>query len=138
MLERGIAAADGVVPVALRGHHAGMTSYSGIDPSVPPSGPGCVECEAEQGWWVHLRRCAQCGHVGCCDTSPAQHATAHFEETGHPVVQSFEPGEDWFWDYALDDVVDGPRLADPQHHPVAQDIPGPDGRVPDDWQKYVH
>ena len=59
-------------------------------------------------------------------------------ETGHPVVQSFEPGEDWFWDYVLDDVTSGPRLADPQHHPVAQDVPGPEDRVPPDWQKYVH
>jgi hypothetical protein len=114
-----------------------MTSYSGIDPTVPPSGPGCVECEASGGWWVHLRRCAQCGHVGCCDTSPMQHATRHHVETGHPVVQSYEPGEDWFWDYVLDAVISGPRLADPQHHPVAQDVPGPEDRVPSDWQKYV-
>jgi hypothetical protein len=53
-------------------------------------------------------------------------------------VQSYEPGEDWFWDYALDDVVDGPRLADPQHHPVTQGVPGPRERVPRDWPKYVH
>ena len=71
----------------------------GIDPEVEPSGTGCVECLAAQGWWVHLRRCAQCGHIGCCDSSPAQHATHHFEETGHPVMTSFEPGEDWFWDF---------------------------------------
>ena len=70
-----------------------------VDPTVPPSGPGCVECEAEQGWWVHLRRCATCGHVGCCDTSPGQHATEHYEETGHAVIRSFEPGEEWFWCY---------------------------------------
>jgi hypothetical protein len=115
-----------------------MSRFSGIDPSVPPSGPGCVECDASGGWWVHLRRCAQCGHVGCCDTSPAQHASAHYEEAGHPVVQSYEPGEDWFWDYALDDVVRGPRLADPQHRPVDQGSPGPRGRVPEDWPRYVH
>ena len=111
---------------------------TGIDPTVPPSGPGCVECEATSGWWVHLRRCAQCGHVGCCDTSPNQHATAHFRETGHPVIRSYEPGEDWFWDFTTNDVLDGPPLASPQHHPVAQDVPGPEGRVPDDWEKYVH
>src|SRR5215218_91047 len=71
------------------------------DLGVPPSGSGCVDCDAAEpaGWWVHLRRCAACGHVGCCDSSPEQHATRHFAETGHPVVQSFEPGEDWFWDY---------------------------------------
>ena len=111
---------------------------TGIDPTVPPSGPGCVECEATGGWWVHLRRCAQCGHVGCCDTSPSQHATAHFRETGHPVIASYEPGEDWFWDFTTNDVLDGPPLASPQHHPVAQDVPGPEGRVPEDWEKYVH
>ena len=84
---------------------------TGIDPDVAPSGPGCVECEAAGGWWVHLRRCAQCGHVGCCDSSPSQHATGHFKETAHPVVQSYEPGEDWFWDYSSESVIEGPRLA---------------------------
>ena len=57
---------------------------NGIDPSVPPSGPGCVECEEAGGWWVHLRRCAQCGHVGCCDSSPSQHATAHHRDDRAP------------------------------------------------------
>ena len=55
-----------------------------------------------------------CGHVGCCDSSPAQHATAHFRGTGHPVVQSFEPGEDWFWDYRAETAVSGPELAEPR------------------------
>ena len=54
-----------------------VTAIPGIDPSVPPSGPGCVECEQSGGWWFHLRRCAQCGHIGCCDSSPSQHARAH-------------------------------------------------------------
>ena len=48
-------------------------------PATPPSGTGCQECEASGGWWLHLRRCAQCGHIGCCDTSPSQHTTAHFK-----------------------------------------------------------
>lgn len=111
---------------------------SGFDPEVAPSGPGCVECEADGGWWVHLRRCAQCGHVGCCDTSPAQHATAHHHESGHPIIQSFEPGEDWYWDFTHAVGVLGPRLADPQHHPVDQPVPGPAGRVPEDWQDLIH
>jgi hypothetical protein len=115
-----------------------MTAQAGIDTEVPPSGPGCVECEESAGWWVHLRRCAQCGHVGCCDSSPSQHATAHHRETGHPVVQSYEPGEDWFWDYARSAAVAGPRLADPQSHPDDQPTPGPAGRVPDDWRDHVH
>ena len=72
----------------------------GIDPDVPPSGAGCVECDATDGWWFHLRRCAQCGHVGCCDSSPSQHAHAHATATGHALVRSYEPGEDWWWCYA--------------------------------------
>jgi len=109
-----------------------------IDPSAPPSGTGCLECDATDGWWFHLRRCATCGHVGCCDTSPSQHATAHFRETGHPVMRTFEPGEDWFWDYAADDYTDGPELAAPEHRPVEQTVPGPRGRVPDDWRSHLH
>jgi hypothetical protein len=111
---------------------------AGIDPTVPPSGPGCVECEATGGWWVHLRRCAQCGHIGCCDSSPSQHASAHASATGHPVIQSFEPGEDWFWSYPNQDYAEGPRLADPQHHPLDQPAPGPAGRVPADWMQHIH
>jgi Zn-finger in ubiquitin-hydrolases and other protein len=66
---------------------------------VPPSGNGCVECLATGGHWLHLRRCTTCGHVGCCDSSPGRHTTAHFHGSGHPLVQSFEPGEDWYWCY---------------------------------------
>ncbi|MGO9790782.1 MAG: UBP-type zinc finger domain-containing protein, partial [Solirubrobacteraceae bacterium] len=71
-----------------------------IDPTRPPSGTGCADCDAAgpQGWWLHLRRCATCGHIGCCDDSLARHATAHYRATGHPIIQSFEPGEDWFYD----------------------------------------
>lgn len=74
-----------------------MDYSSGINVSVPPSGPGCVECTAEGSWWFHLRRCAECGHIGCCDSSPNRHATAHEAATGHPVIRSYEPGENWFW-----------------------------------------
>ena len=63
------------------------------------SGDGCVECLQTGGRWVHLRRCAVCAHVGCCDNSPGRHATAHFRTTDHPLIQSFEPGEDWYWCY---------------------------------------
>lgn len=58
---------------------------------------GCEECLASGSEWVHLRRCLSCGHVGCCDSSPNKHATKHFRHTHHPVIQSFEPGEDWLW-----------------------------------------
>jgi hypothetical protein len=115
-----------------------MDVVPGIDPSVPPSGPGCAECEAAGGWWFHLRRCAQCGHIGCCDTSPSQHATAHAVSIGHPIIQSFEPGEDWFWDYRTSSLVDGPELAPPAHHPLDQAVPGPAPRVPVDWQDHLH
>ncbi|MDX6309375.1 MAG: hypothetical protein QOI06_2421 [Nocardioidaceae bacterium] len=67
--------------------------------SVAPSGDGCVECLQTGGQWVHLRRCAECGHVGCCDSSPNRHATAHFHSSAHPLIQSFEPGEDWYYCY---------------------------------------
>jgi hypothetical protein len=54
------------------------SEHHGINPDVPPSGQGCAECLAAGGWWLHLRRCAECGHVGCCDSSPSQHASKHF------------------------------------------------------------
>ena len=111
---------------------------SDIDLNAAPSGTGCVECDQQGSFWVHLRRCAACGHIGCCDTSPGQHATAHFHETGHRLIQSFEPGEDWFWDYPDEVVVDGPELAPPTSHPADQPVPGPAGRVPDDWQDLIH
>jgi Zn-finger in ubiquitin-hydrolases and other protein len=116
-----------------------MSVMEEIDPSVPPSGTGCAECEASGGWWVHLRRCTKCGHIGCCDTSPAQHATAHAKSTGHRMIRSFEPGESWFWDYQTDEMYSGgPELAPPEHHPTDQPVPGPAGRVPADWQSYLH
>ncbi|GAA1448485.1 UBP-type zinc finger domain-containing protein [Leifsonia poae] len=115
-----------------------MSETTSIDPAVPPSGPVCVECTETDGWWFHLRRCASCGHVGCCDSSPSQHATAHFRETGHRVIRSFEPGETWFYDYETEQLSDGPDLAAPQHHPLDQPAPGPEGRVPQDWQRLLH
>jgi hypothetical protein len=115
-----------------------MTEVAGIDPTVTPSGTGCVECLATSGWWLHLRRCAQCGHIGCCDSSPSQHARAHAADSGHVIMQSFEPGENWFWSFATESYYDGPDLADPQHHPVEQPTPGPDGLVPADWQRHLH
>ncbi|HEX3979947.1 MAG TPA: UBP-type zinc finger domain-containing protein, partial [Acidimicrobiales bacterium] len=61
---------------------------------VGPSSEGCEDCLRLGGHWVHLRMCRICGHVGCCDNSPGQHATGHFDETGHPLIQSYEPGEE--------------------------------------------
>jgi uncharacterized UBP type Zn finger protein len=73
--------------------------------TVKPSAPGCQECLATGSEWVHLRECLSCGHVGCCDSSPNRHATAHFHQTKHPIMQSFEPGEDWRWCYIDNDFV---------------------------------
>ena len=65
----------------------------------PDSTQGCADCLREGTRWVHLRECLGCGHVGCCDNSPRRHATAHFRATSHPVMKSFEPGEQWVWCY---------------------------------------
>jgi uncharacterized UBP type Zn finger protein len=65
----------------------------------PRTPEGCEECLRMGSWWVHLRLCLECGHVGCCDDSPNKHATAHFHTTRHPVIQSFEPSEAWGWCY---------------------------------------
>ncbi|PTR25818.1 ubiquitin-hydrolase Zn-finger-containing protein [Rhodococcus sp. OK519] len=78
---------------------AELAEATGPDPE--PRTPGrCEECEAlgEQNW-AHLRMCLTCGHVGCCDSSPHRHATAHFEQNRHPVMRSHEPGETWRWCY---------------------------------------
>jgi len=115
-----------------------MAVAENINPTVPPSGPGCAECEATGGWWLHLRRCAACGHVGCCDSSPSQHASHHATADGHSIVRSYEPGEDWFWDYSTQQYYEGPPLAPPEQHPVDQPVPGPAGRVPSDWQRHLH
>jgi Zn-finger in ubiquitin-hydrolases and other protein len=63
----------------------------------PVTNAACEECT--DGSWVSLRRCLTCGHVGCCDSSPGLHATAHHKETGHPMVQTLQPGQDWAWCY---------------------------------------
>ncbi len=114
-----------------------MEATAEVNPDVPPSGAGCGEClaGAQPGWWLHLRRCAACGHVGCCDNSPSRHASAHHSDTGHPILQSFEPGEDWFFDYRTGAYFEGPELAAPQSHPDAQPVPGPEGKVPPDWER---
>ncbi len=116
-------------------------SGAGVDPSAPPSGAGCASCEEAQpqGWWFHLRRCAQCGRIGCCDSSPGQHASAHAASSGHPVIRSFEPGESWSYDFRDGATAEvGPVLAPPEHRPASQPAPGPAGRVPADWVAHLH
>jgi CPA1 family monovalent cation:H+ antiporter len=69
-------------------------------PPVEPDTPGeCGDCVREGSAWVHLRMCLVCGHVACCDSSPRQHASAHFRDSGHVVMRSAEPGESWRWCY---------------------------------------
>jgi uncharacterized UBP type Zn finger protein len=67
-----------------------------VDPVTPE---GCEECLKMGTRWVHLRMCSECGHVGCCDQSQGKHATKHFHETRHPIMRSYQPGEDWAWCY---------------------------------------
>ena len=80
-------------------HLAAESARAGDEPQ--PRTPGqCEECaELGENAWAHLRMCLTCGHVGCCDSSPHQHASEHFHRTGHPVMRSVEPGEDWRWCY---------------------------------------
>ena len=67
---------------------------------VSPASWGCQDClAAGRRDWVHLRVCQTCGHAGCCDSSPGRHASRHAFSTSHPIVRSYEPGEDWFWCY---------------------------------------
>lgn len=79
---------------------------------------GCEECLALGSDWVELRMCLACGHVGCCDSSLHRHATAHFLETGHPTMKSFEPDGDWAWCYVDEQMATIPRfpVEAPEHH----------------------
>jgi uncharacterized UBP type Zn finger protein len=71
---------------------------------LPAEVAGCEDCLRSGGRWLHLRICLTCGHVGCCDDSPNQHATAHNHATSHPLIRSLEPGEEWSWCY-VDEVA---------------------------------
>lgn len=76
------------------------------DEPAPSTPDGCTDCLAlGERTWAHLRLCLACGNIGCCDSSPHQHATAHFSSTGHPVMRSFEPGETWRWCYLDERLV---------------------------------
>jgi CPA1 family monovalent cation:H+ antiporter len=82
------------------GHNRGVFTCDHLASAAdtPPRSPdGCEECLVLGTTWVHLRTCLTCGHVGCCDSSPYKHASAHFEDTKHPVMRSAQPGEHWRW-----------------------------------------
>jgi hypothetical protein len=66
---------------------------------LPEAVDGCEDCLRDGSPWMHLRICLECGHVGCCDSSPNKHATGHAGATGHPIVRSLEPREEWSWCY---------------------------------------
>jgi Zn-finger in ubiquitin-hydrolases and other protein len=80
---------------------------------LPPTIAGCEECLATSGTWLHLRMCQSCGHIGCCDSSPNRHASKHAAASGHPIIRSAEPGEDWSWCY-VDELAFVVRSGDEQ------------------------
>ena len=89
---------------------------------VTPSARGCEECLKTGSWWVHLRLCRSCGHVGCCDQSPGKHATKHFELTGHPIIEGYDPPEGWGWCY-LDETFIELDHPTPQLGPIPRFVP---------------
>jgi uncharacterized UBP type Zn finger protein len=87
---------------------------------LPESVDGCEDCLKEGSVWLHLRICLNCGHVGCCDDSPKQHASHHAEDAQHPLIRSLQPGEDWSYCY-IDDVA----MELPQVHGQTRIPPSP-------------
>lgn len=85
--------------------------------TVTPLTKGCAECLKTGGWWVHLRLCRTCGHVGCCDQSENQHATKHFHATKHPVIEGYDPPEGWGWCYVDEIFIELPDQT-PQDGPI--------------------
>ena len=86
-------------------------SIADVDPSTTE---GCEDCLRTGGRWVHLRLCLSCGVVACCDDSPRQHASAHFTETRHPLIDSLEPGDHWRWCYVDQTLVVGGAAPAPE------------------------
>jgi len=118
----------------------------------------CEDCLREGSRWVHLRLCRTCGHVGCCDNSPRQHASTHFRTTGHPVMRTTEPGENWTWCFECERTYrDAPGGGFTEIDPYVEAgvsfarahadaggpmPPGPDARTPEgfplgEWARHV-
>ena len=101
-----------------------MTACAHLDhvhvTDLPERVDGCAECLATGGLWLHLRICLECGQVGCCDDSPNRHATKHAASSGHPIIRSLEPGEDWSWCF-----VDEIALRIPAVHGATRIPPSP-------------
>ena len=91
--------------VSLKLPESSNCSHLGEVRKVLPKSAGCEECLAKGEDWVHLRLCMTCGHVGCCDTSKNKHATAHYHATGHPIMRSLEPGEEWGWCFVDEEML---------------------------------
>jgi Zn-finger in ubiquitin-hydrolases and other protein len=81
-------------------------SHHDLIRTVTPSALGCEEYLKTGSWWVHLRICRSCGHVGCCDQSPGKHATKHFQASGHPIIEGYDPPEGWGWCYVDDTFIE--------------------------------
>lgn len=95
-----------------------MCTHAASIRDVTPSACGCKECLKIGSPWVHLRICRTCGHVGCCDSSPNQHATKHFRATGHPIIEGYDPPEGWGWCYVDNEFVDLGGRTTPQTGPI--------------------
>src|SRR5215208_1043776 len=89
---------------------------------LPQSVEGCEDCLATGDKWLHLRICLECGHVGCCDDSPNRHATAHAQGSGHPIIRSIQPGEEWSWCF-----IDQLAVMTPEVHGKPEIPPSPLG-----------
>jgi uncharacterized UBP type Zn finger protein len=96
---------------------AGCTHLDQVEiTELPESVPGCEDCLRTGDAWLHLRICLSCGHVGCCDSSPNRHASAHAAASGHALIRSIQPGEDWSWCYEdeiamrIPEVTGEPRI----------------------------
>ena len=87
------------------------THLDQVRDAAPRTPDGCEECLATGGRWVQLRLCLSCGHGGCCDNSPGRHATGHFHATSHPIIRSFERGDDWGWCYVDEMFLDPAPVA---------------------------
>jgi hypothetical protein len=85
--------------------------------NVTPTARGCEECLKAGDWWVHLRICCPCGHVGCCDESPNRHATANFHTSDHPIIEAYDPPDGWGWCYVDEVSIDLPDTT-PQVGPI--------------------
>jgi hypothetical protein len=104
-----------------------MTACAHLDSvevtELPESVAGCEECLEGGGQWCHLRICLSCGHVGCCDSSPNRHASAHAQSTGHPIIRSVQPGESWAWCYEDELALQVPQVSGEPSIPPSQLCP---------------